>query len=198
MFLEEARLPYRILPVNIGQGDQFRPEFLALSPNNRMPAIVDPQPTGGGASVTVFESGAILLYLAEKTGKFLPTDLRSRLVVIEWLMWQMGGVGPMFGQAYHFTRYAPENVPYAIERYTKESERLLGVLDRRLMGRPYVADEYSIADMAIFPWVHALSSLVSLDAYNHVQRWVDAIATRPATRLALSIGSELRPTSPLE
>src|SRR6202046_295479 len=153
MFLEEAGLPYRVVPVNIGAGEQFKPEFLAISPNNRMPAIVDHTPTGGGEPISVFESGAILLYLAEKTEQFLPEDARGRAAVLEWLFWQVGGLGPMAGQNHHFSRYAPEKIPYAIERYGKETNRLYGVLDRRLAGREFVAGVYSIADMAAYPWI---------------------------------------------
>ena len=152
IFLEETGLPYRIVPVNIGQGDQFKPEFLAISPNNRMPAIVDHEP-GGGKPISVFESGAILLYLAEKTGKFLPADLRGRYDVMQWLFWQMGGLGPMAGQNHHFGGYAPEKIPYAIERYVNETNRLYGVLNKRLADREFVAGDYSIADMASYPWV---------------------------------------------
>lgn len=154
LFLEEAGLPYAIHPVNIGNGEQFRPEFLAIAPNNRMPAIVDHAPADGGAPISVFESGAILLYLAEKTGRFLPADLRGRTTVSEWLFWQMAGLGPMTGQYGHFHVYAPEAIPYAQERYAREAQRLLGVLDRRLEGRAFIAgDDYTIADMACYPWI---------------------------------------------
>src|SRR5262245_59210504 len=153
IMLEETGLPYRIVPVNIGRGEQFKPEFLAISPNNRMPAIVDHEPPGGGAPVSVFESGAILMYLAEKTGKLMPADLRGRYEVIQWLMWQMGGLGPMAGQAHHFRGYAPEPIPYAIERYTNEANRLYGVMNKRLVDRPYLAGDYSIADIASWPSV---------------------------------------------
>ncbi len=148
IFLEEAGLPYRIHPVNIGKGDQFRPDFLAISPNNRIPALIDNAPADGGTPVPLFESGAILLYLAEKAGKFLPADLRGRAEVLQWLFWQVGGLGPMAGQNGHFNIYAPEKIPYAIERYVKETNRLYGVMDRRLTGRAYLAGEYSIADIA--------------------------------------------------
>ena len=154
LFLEEAGLDYTIKPVDIGKGDQFKPEYLAISPNNKMPAIVDHAPVDGGAPISMFESGAILLYLANKTGRFLLQDLRGRVQVNEWLFWQMGGLGPMTGQYGHFNVYAPEKIPYAIERYTKEAERLLGVLDRRLEGRAFIAgDDYTIADMAAYPWI---------------------------------------------
>ena len=153
VFLEEAGLPYRILPVNISKGEQFRPEFLRISPNNRIPAIIDDAPAGGGRPVSVFESGAILQYLAEKTGKFLPKDLHGRVEVMQWLFWQMGGLGPMAGQNHHFGQYAPDKIPYAIERYVNETNRLYSVLDKRLGDREFVAGDYSIADMASYPWI---------------------------------------------
>jgi len=154
LFLEEAGLPYRVHPVNIGKGEQFTAEFLAIAPNNRIPAIVDSAPADGGAPISLFESGAILQYLAEKTGKFLPLDARGRAEVSQWLFWQMGGLGPMAGQNHHFANYAPEKIPYAIDRYVRETARLYGVLDKRLADRPFVAGEhYSIADMASYPWI---------------------------------------------
>ena len=154
LFLEEAGLAYRVHPVNIGKGDQFLPEFLAISPNNKMPAIVDHAPADGGAPLSVFESGAILLYLAEKTGRFIPADLRGRAATLEWLFWQMGGLGPMSGQMGHFNVYAPERIPYAIERYVKETSRLYAVLNKHLSdGREFIAGDYSIADMACYPWI---------------------------------------------
>ncbi len=182
LFLEEAGLPYRIHPVNISKGEQFAPDFLAIAPNNRMPAIVDTAPADGGAPVSVFESGAILLYLAEKTGRFLSTDPRERVATTEWLMWQMGGLGPMAGQNHHFNRYAPEKLPYAIDRYVRETARLYGVLDRRLAEREYLAGEYSIADMACYPWIvpHELQQQ-DLGDFPDLQRWFAAIAARPAT-----------------
>lgn len=152
IFLEEAGLEYRIVPVHIGKGEQFAPEFLKIAPNNRIPAIVDHAPADGGEPIALFESGAILEYLADKSGQFLPRETRARFNVLQWLYWQMGGVGPMAGQNHHFVRYAPEPIPYAIERYVKETARLYGVLDRQLAGREYVAGDYSIADMAIYPW----------------------------------------------
>src|SRR5207249_4899190 len=153
MFLEEAGLPYRIIPINIGKGDQFKPEFLAVSPNNRIPAIVDTKPAKGGKPISLFESGAILLYLAEKTGKFIPADLAGRAEVLQWLFWQMGGLGPMAGQNHHFAHYAKDKIPYAIDRYVQETNRLYGVLNKRLADRPFVAGkDYSIADMASYPW----------------------------------------------
>ena len=153
LFLEESGLPYTIKPVNIGKGEQFEPAFLKISPNNRMPAIIDTSPSDGGAAISVFESGAILQYLAEKTGRFLPADVRGRATVMEWLFWQVGGLGPMLGQNHHFNRYAPEKIPYAIDRYVRETRRLYGVLDKHLDGRAFIAGEdYTIADMAAYPW----------------------------------------------
>jgi GSH-dependent disulfide-bond oxidoreductase len=183
MFLEEAGLPYTIKQVNISKGDQFKPEFLAIAPNNRIPAIVDHAPTDGGAAVSVFESGAILLYLAEKSGQFLPSDLRGRTEVLQWLFWQMGGLGPMAGQNHHFSQYAPEKIPYAIDRYVKETNRLYGVLNRRLADRPFVAGSaYSIADMASYPWIVPWTRQgQNLDDFPHLRRWFDAIRARPAT-----------------
>ncbi len=154
LFLEETGLPYAIHPINISQGDQFQADFLKVSPNNKIPAIVDRQPADGGAPLSLFESGAILLYLAEKTGRFLAKDLRARQETLQWLFWQMGGLGPMAGQNHHFNRFAPEKIPYAIDRYVKETARLYGVLEQRLADRAFVAgDDYSIADMAIYPWI---------------------------------------------
>jgi GST-like protein len=182
MFLEEAGVPYKLIPVNIGKGEQFKPEFLAVAPNNRIPAIVDHEPKGGGAPVSVFESGAILLYLAEKTGKFLPADLRGRYDVIQWLFWQMGGLGPMAGQNHHFRNYALEKIPYAIDRYVNETNRLYGVLNKRLADREFIAGAYSIADMASYPWVvpHERQGQKIAD-FPHLKRWFDAIRARPAT-----------------
>jgi len=180
--LEELELPYKVFPINIARGDQFKPEFLAISPNNRIPAIVDHAPADGGAPISVFESGAILLYLADKTGKLIPRDVRGRTQVLEWLMWQMGGIGPMFGQANHFAAYAPEKIPYAIDRYLNETKRLLRVLDTRLTGRDFVAGDYSIADIASFPWVVSARERLIKDQFDfpNVGRWLDAIAARPA------------------
>jgi GST-like protein len=194
LFLEEAGLPYRIIPVNIGAGQQFEPDFLKIAPNNRMPAIVDHEPADGGAPVSIFESGAILLYLAEKTGRFITTDMRGRVEVLQWLFWQMGGLGPMAGQNHHFAVFAPEKVPYAIDRYVKETARLYGVLDRRLADRPFVAgSDYSIADMASYPWIvsHERQSQDLAD-FPNVKRWYDAIAARPATIAAFAKGEEVR------
>ena len=189
--LEEMELPYRIVPVNIGKGEQFEPDFLKISPNNRMPAIVDHDPPGGGDPVAVFESGAILMYLAEKSGKFLPTDLRQRYEVIQWVMWQMGGMGPMFGQSGHFKFYAPEPIPYAKERYEAEMLRLYGVLDGQLEGRDYIAGDYSIADMACWPWVITYKRQeVDLDSFPNVKRWYKALQQRPALRRGYAVGQE--------
>ena len=195
MFLEEAGLDYTLKAVNIGKGDQFKPDFLAIAPNNRMPAIVDHAPDGGGAPVSLFESGAILLYLAEKTGRFIAADLPGRAEVLQWLFWQMGGLGPMLGQNHHFTQYAPEKVPYAIDRYVKETNRLYGVLDRRLADRPYVAGaDYSIADMAAYPWIVPYEKQGQrLEDFPHLARWFRAIAERPATRAAYARAPEVNP-----
>lgn len=181
LFLEEAGLAYRIIPIDIGKGEQFDPEFLKISPNNRIPAIVDHEPAGGGAPISLFESGAILLYLAEKIGRFIPPDIRGRAKVLEWLFWQVGGLGPMAGQNGHFNQYAPEKVPYAIDRYTKETNRLYGVLDRQLSGREYIAGDYSIADMACYPWIvpHERHGQ-NLDDFPNLKRWFLALRERPA------------------
>lgn len=168
LFLEEAGLPYQIHPVNIGRGDQFKPEFLAIAPNNRMPAIIDHAPKDGGAPISVFESGAILLYLAEKTGLFLSADLRLRVQTLEWLFWQVGGLGPMAGQNHHFSQYAPEKIAYAIERYVKETNRLYGVLNKRLANRPFIVGEYSIADMACYPWIVPHKIKVRISAISRI------------------------------
>ena len=190
LFLEEAGLDYRIHPVDISAGDQFKPEFLAFSPNNRMPAIVDSNPLDGGEPVTVFESGAILLYLAEKTGMFLPSDVRGRKTVAEWLFWQVGGLGPMAGQNHHFGVYAPEKIRYAIDRYVNETNRLYGVLDRRLAGRPFLAGEfYTIADMAAYPWIVPWKrQQQNLDDFPSLRRWFNAIRERPGTARAYAKG----------
>ena len=191
--LEEMELPYRVVPVNIGRGEQFAPEFLAISPNNRMPAIVDHDPPGGGPPLAVFESGAILLYLAEKSGRFLPADPRGRSEVLQWVMWQVGGLGPMLGQHGHFKLYAPEKIPYAIERYRTEADRLYGVLDRRLEGREHLCGEYSIADMMCWPWVITYKSQgIDLDAFANVRRWYDALKERPALRRGYDVGREVK------
>ncbi|MDZ5650527.1 glutathione binding-like protein [Nitrospirillum sp. BR 11828] len=194
LFLEEAGLDYTLHPVDISAGDQFKPEFLAFSPNNRMPAIIDTAPLDGGEAITVFESGAILLYLAEKTGRFIPADVRGRKTVMEWLFWQMGGLGPMAGQNHHFVQYAPERIPYAMTRYVNETNRLYGVLNRRLAGRAFVAgDDYSIADMAIYPWIVPWQrQQQNLDDFPDLKRWFEAVAARPATVRAYAKGEPLR------
>jgi GST-like protein len=192
MFLEETGLPYRIVPVNISKGEQFRPEFLSIAPNNRIPAIVDRAPNGGGAPISLFESGAILLYLAMKTGRFIPAGERGRADVLQWLFWQMGGLGPMAGQNHHFVQYAPEKIPYAIERYVKETNRLYGVLNKRLADRAFLAGEYSIADMASYPWIvpHERQRQ-ALGDFPHLKRWFEAIRTRPATERAYARAKEI-------
>ena len=192
IFLEEAGLPYRITPVNISQGDQFKPDFLAISPNNRMPAIIDHDPGDGAEPVSVFESGAILIYLAEKTGRFLPAKGVARKTVLEWLMWQMGGLGPMLGQNHHFAQYAPEPIPYAIDRYVNETGRLYSVLDKRLAGRGFIADDYSIADMAAYPWIVPYErQRQNLDDFPNLKRWFEAMAARPAVERAYAKGREI-------
>jgi GSH-dependent disulfide-bond oxidoreductase len=186
IMLEEIGIPYEVHAINIGQGDQFKPEYLAINPNNKIPSIIDPDGPGGKA-FTLFESGAILMYLAEKSGKLWPADLRQRYTVIQWLMFQMGGVGPMFGQANYFYRLE-EKVPFAIERFHKEALRLYGVLEKALGERPYLAGEYSIADIATYPWVwrHEMHH-VKLEEFPHVKRWYDAISDRPAVKRGMEI-----------
>jgi GST-like protein len=195
LFLEEAGLEYRIVPVDIGKGAQFEADYLGISPNNKMPAIVDHAPAGGGAPISVFESGAILLYLAEKSGKFLPRDPRGRVQTLEWLFWQMAGLGPMTGQYGHFHVYAPESIAYAKERYRKESERLLGVLDRRLEGRDFIiGGEYSIADMACYPWISPYDKApIDLAPFANIRRWQAAIRARPATQRAYALAKQVNP-----
>ena len=189
-------MPYAIRPVNISRGEQFDPEFLGISPNNRIPAIVDRTPVGGGSPISIFESGAILQYLAEKSGKFLPADVAGRTEVMQWLFWQMGGVGPMLGQHLHFRDYAPEKIDYAIERYGRETDRLYGVLDRRLKNRAFVALDYSIADMAIFPWIHRLAPRHrTLDDFPNIARWHHEVANRPAVTRAYDIGKSINTVS---
>lgn len=200
IMLEECGVPYRMLPVNIGRGDQFRPDFLRVSPNGRMPAIVDddPGPAFGHEPVTVFESGAILLYLARKLGRFLPTDARGEKEALEWLFWQVGNQGPMAGQLSHFVNYAPGEHPYALERYAGEYDRCLDVLERRLEGREYLlGDEYTVADMIAWPWVLIAKPLGrSLDGFPNVARWRGAVKERPAVRAAVDLGKEHRRSSP--
>ncbi len=192
IFLEEAGLDYRIREVNIGRGDQFDPAFLAISPNNRIPAIVDHDPADGGEPLSIFESGAILVYLARKHGAFIPEGFRQMTVVLEWLMWQMGGVGPMFGQNHHFRLYTQEPVPYAVERYTNETTRLYNVLNRRLEGRDFVADEYSIADMAIYPWTlgHERQGQ-DIGDFPNVRAWLERIGSREAVVRAYGISERI-------
>ena len=191
--LEEMALPYRVKPVNIGRGEQFAADFLALSPNGRMPAIVDHEPAGGGAPLAIFESGAILVYLAEKSGRFLPSDVHGRSDVLSWLFWQMGGLGPMLGQHGHFRLYAPEKIPYAIERYERETKRLYGVLERQLAGREHICGDYSIADMACWPWlVTHKAQGIDLAELPEIARWYAALKQRPALRRGYDLGRELR------
>lgn len=194
MLLEETGVPYRIKPVNIGRGDQFKPEFLKISPNNRMPAIVDSQPLGGGGPLSLFESGAILQYLAEKTGRFMPSAHRERYHVLEWLYWQVAGLGPMLGQNHHFNRYAPEKIPYAIERYVNETRRLYDVLDTQLDGRDFITgNDYSIADMAAYPWIvsHEAQGM-RLEDFPQLKRWFDTIAARDATQRAYAVAETIK------
>lgn len=194
LFLEEAGLPYHMHPINIGKGEQFAPEFLKIAPNNRIPAIVDQSPADGGAPISLFESGAILLYLADKTGQFIPQDLRGRNEVLQWLFWQMGGLGPMAGQNHHFVQYAPERIPYAMERYVKETSRLYGVLDKHLAdGRDFIAGkDYSIADMACYPWIvpHERQQQ-DLGKFPHLKAWYERIAARPATQRAYELAQSI-------
>jgi GST-like protein len=201
IMLEECALPYKLVPVNIGKGDQFKPEFLKISPNNRMPAIVDHEPPGGGAPVAVFESGAILQYLAEKADKFLPKDLRGKYETLQWVNWQMGGLGPMAGQANHFNVYAPQFNPtealkYGQDRYTNEVNRLFGVLNKRLSDRTFVAGDFSIADMAIWPWCVGFKNFgQKLEDFPHLKRWFDeSVGQRPAVIKGKAVGAELRQT----
>jgi GST-like protein len=198
IFLEEAGLPYNVHPINISKNEQFQPHFLKISPNNRIPAIVDHEPVDGGEPLSVFESGAILLYLAEKTGQFLPKDLRGRQLALQWLFWQMGGLGPMAGQNHHFSQFAPEKIPYAIKRYVDETARLYGVLDKQLANNAFVAgSEYSIADMAIYPWIvsHKWQSQ-NLEDFPNVLRWFNNIQDRPATVKAYALAAKVNPPKP--
>jgi GST-like protein len=198
IFLEEAGMPYNVIPVDIQRGDQFKPDFLKISPNNKMPAIVDSDGPDG-KPMPLFESGAILMYLAEKSGKFMPKEMRRRYNVIQWLMFQMGGVGPMLGQAHHFRGYAPEKLPYAIDRYTKEAGRLYNVIDRRLGEAEYLADEYSIADMAVFPWIRPYERQgQKLEDFPNLKRWFDALNARPAVQKGLAVLADKRRQGPLD
>ena len=192
IFLEESATPYKIIPIDISKGAQFSPEFLAIAPNNRIPAIVDTAPADGGAPVSIFESGAILEYLAEKTGQFLPAALREKYTALQWLYWQMAGLGPMAGQNHHFVTYAPERIPYAIERYVKETNRLYGVLNQQLAGRDFIAGAYSIADMACYPWIVPYERQQQrLEDFPHLARWFHAMAARPAVQRAYALAKDV-------
>ncbi|SDH74033.1 glutathione binding-like protein [Propionivibrio dicarboxylicus] len=193
IFMEEAQLPYKIIPVNISKGEQFQPDFLKIAPNNRIPALVDHAPADGNGPLSIFESGAILLYLAEKTGRFLPSDVRGRTEVLQWLFWQMAGLGPMAGQNHHFGLYAPEKIPYSIDRYVKETNRLYGVLNRRLADREFIAGaEYSIADMAAYPWIVPWKrQQQNIDDFPHLKRWFEAVLGRPAVGRAYRLAEEI-------
>lgn len=195
LFLEEAELPYRIHPINIMKDEQFAPDFLKISPNNKIPAIVDQNPADNGSPVTLFESGAILLYLAEKTGKFIPLNIRGRQEVMQWLFWQMGGLGPMAGQNHHFGRFAKEKIPYAIDRYVSETARLYSVLNKRLEDRDFVASgEYTIADMAIYPWIVPYEwQQQKLEDYPNIKRWFETISMRTATVRAYDLVNKVNP-----
>ncbi len=194
-FLEETGIPHRIVPVNISKGEQFEPAFLRISPNNKMPAIVDHSPGDPGGPISVFESGAILLYLAEKTGRFLPKDVAGRVEALQWLFWQIGGLGPMLGQNLHFGQYAPEKIPYAIDRYSNETNRLFKVLDKRLSDREFIAGDYSIADMASYPWVFKHPYLqLRLVCFPNLKRWFETIERRPAVIRAYEIGASINTT----
>jgi GSH-dependent disulfide-bond oxidoreductase len=194
LFLEEADLPYRAFPINISKDEQFAPEFLKISPNNRIPAIIDREPAGGGGPLSLFESGAILLYLAEKIGRFIAPDVRGRVDILQWLFWQMGGLGPIAGQTHHFRTVAPDKIPYAIERFVKETGRLYNVLNARLADRDFVAGEYSIADMACYPWIvsHERQGQ-NLEDFPHVKRWFETITQRPAVTRAYHKGRGINP-----
>ena len=195
IFLEETGTPYNINPINIANGEQFAEDFLKIAPNNRIPAILDTEPADGGAPISVFESGAILEYLAEKTGRFMPKDLRGKFETLQWLYWQMGGLGPMAGQNHHFTQYAPEKIPYAMERYVKETGRLYGVLNKRLADREFVAGAYSIADMASYPWIVPYErQQQNLADFPNLKRWFETIAARPAVQRAYARAQEVNPT----
>ena len=196
MFLEEAGIPYRILPVNISKGEQFDPEFLKISPSNKIPAIVDHDPAGGGDPIAIFESGAILLYLAEKTGRLISSESYNRAEELSWLFWQVGGLGPMLGQNLHFGTYAPEAIQYAIDRYVNETSRLFKVLDKRLANREFIADDYSIADMASYPWVFKHPYLqLQLEDFPNLKRWFETIEQRPAVARAYEIGASINTTA---
>ena len=194
MFLEETGLPYRIYPINIGKGEQFQPHFLKVSPNNRIPGIVDHDPADGGAPIEMFESGAILLYLAEKIGRLIPAQPRERLDCVQWLFWQMANLGPMAGQNHHFGLNAPEKLPYAIDRYVKETGRLYAVLNKRLADREFIVGDYSIADIASYPWVQPAKQKVDIEDFPHLKRWKETISARPATLRAYAKAREINPS----
>jgi GST-like protein len=193
MFLEESGMAYTIHAVNINKGEQFQPDFLKISPNNRIPAIIDQTPADGGAPIGMFESGAILLYLADKIARFVPKDFRARLDCVQWLFWQMGNLGPMAGQNHHFGLYAPEKLPYAIDRYVNETGRLYAVLNKRLADREFIAGDYTIADMASYPWVQPERQRQNLDEFPHLKRWKEAIRARPATVRAYAKAKQINP-----
>jgi GST-like protein len=196
MFLEETGLKYNVIPINIGKGEQFKADFLKVSPNNRIPALVDHEPKGGGAPISVFESGAMLVYLAEKTGKFLPASGPARYDALQWLFWQMGGLGPMSGQNNHFKNYAVDKLQYAVDRYVNEVNRLYGVLDKRLAGRDFVAGEYSIADMASYPWIVPWERQgQNIEDFPNVKSWLERIKARPATERAYALVKEVNPNA---
>ena len=198
IFLEEVGMTYKVIPVDIGKGEQFAPEFLKISPNNKMPAIVDSEGPDG-KPYALFESGAILMYLAEKTGKLMPRDMAGRYRVIEWLMFQMGGVGPMLGQAHHFRQYAPQQIEYAVNRYTNEAGRLYNVIDRRLREVEYLAGEYSIADIATYPWLRSHERQgQKLEDFPNLKRWYDKIEARPAVQRGLQLLADKRRTGPMD
>jgi GST-like protein len=193
IFLEETGLPYKIFPINIGKGEQFGKDFLKISPNNRIPAMIDRDPAGGGAPIAVFESGAMLLYLADKTKKFVPQDLRGRTAVVEWLFWQMANLGPLAGQNHHFVHYAPERLQYAVDRYVNETGRLYAVLNKHLADREFIVGDYSIADIASYPWVLPERQSQNIDEFPHLKRWKEAIKARPATVRAYALAKEINP-----
>ena len=198
IFLEETGTPYRIIPVNIGKGDQFKPDFLRIAPNNRIPAMLDTDPAGGGEPISVFESGAMLVYLGDKTSRFLPQALRPRTEVLQWLFWQMGGLGPMAGQNGHFNVYASEKIPYAMKRYVDETSRLYKVMDNRLADREFLAGDYSIADMACYPWVVPFKVHgQDLDQFKHLKRWFESIGTRPAVERAYALAATINTAAPM-
>lgn len=197
IFLEETGLPYRLRPVNLGRGEQFNPAFLAISPNNKIPAIVDDEPVGGGEPLKIFESGAVLMYLAEKTGQLLPHEMRGRFEVIEWVFWQVGGLGPMVGERNRFVHRSPEKIPYAIDHFEKENHRLYGVMNKRLEDRPYLAGDYSIADIASYPWVlPAIEQELDMSEFPNLIKWLERISRRPAVVRAYQRAEEINPRRP--